>query len=122
MQRGLLIPILFFTLPMTAKAADTSEPKYKCHIEIQDKDSIRNLDIPFNLKTKTGTLSFEDKRAQRAEYTFFGDALRMELFVKSNSAKSEWQSIAQSLASGNVRAAMLKGPPGVLISCKSGGH
>lgn len=99
-----------------ASVAASSSFKYKCRVEIQDKNSIRSLDIPYNLKAQIGELIFEDARAQKAEYHFYGDALRMELFIKS---KTEWQSVAQSVSSGQVRAAMLKGPPGLLISCQS---
>lgn len=111
MKKSLFILSL---ITLTSSAASSSI-KYKCRVEIQDKNLIRSLEIPYNLKAQNGELIFDDARAQKAEYHFFGDALKMELFIKS---KTEWQSIAQSVSSGQVRAAMLKGPPGLLISCQ----
>lgn len=117
MKTSFTIFILATICSGIVSAANPTKPKYKCSVETQSKESVKHLDIPFDAKKNRGELTFEDSRAQKAEYSFFGDALKMKLFTKTNSEQDPWQTIAESVSSGDVRAAMLKGPPGILVTC-----
>jgi hypothetical protein len=91
---------------------------YNCVVAFPKQEKLQELDIPFDSTSQTGQLEFDGPGAQKARTSIYGDAVSMELLAKINEGKaSNWKTIGRTVASGNVRSAMLVGPAGLYVTC-----